>query len=153
MTNSIGQQTKVILFPQPKKRSEKSRKSGINCNKEGSVRNINERIYVDFMYLGERVRESAKLKWNENNSKFVRKQLDKIIVDIDSGTFSFAEVFPESMNKDYFQKESNSYSKEVKLRIRFFSRIMFGNGTIYVRLQMEYQPEHWVATKDISKCI
>jgi len=114
MTNSIGQQTKVILFPQPKKRSEKSRKSGINCNKEGSVRNINGRIYVDFMYLGERVRESAKLKWNENNSKFVRKQLDKIIVDIDSGAFSFAEVFPESKNKDYFSEREQQLLERSK---------------------------------------
>ena len=114
MTNSIGQQSKVILFPQLKTRSEISRKSGINCNKEGSVRNINGKVYVDFMYLGERVRESAKLKWNENNSKFVRKQLDKIIVDIDSGTFSFAEVFPESKNKDYFSEREQQLLERSK---------------------------------------
>ena len=95
MANCIGQQTKVILFPQRKKRSEKSRKSGINYNKEGSVRNINGKIYVDFMYLGERVREPAKLKWNDINSKFVRRQLDKIIIDIESGNFSFSQVFPD----------------------------------------------------------
>jgi hypothetical protein len=54
------------------------------------------------MYLGQRVREPAGLKWNADNAKHVRRQLDKIIIDIESGTFSFAEVFPESKNKDHF---------------------------------------------------
>jgi len=46
MTNSIGSQTKVVEFPQQKKRSEKSRKTGINLNKEGSVRNVNGKVYM-----------------------------------------------------------------------------------------------------------
>ncbi len=84
------------------------RKKGRNHNKKGSVRNINGKIYVDFMYLGERVREKAGLTWNESNEKLVRKQLDRIIVKIEDGTFRFAEVFPNSKKKDYFTEKERS---------------------------------------------
>ena len=71
---------KVINFPRPGKHSDKPRKSGLNRNKEGSVRKVNGKIYVDFMYLGERARESSGLTWNYKNAKHVREQLDKIII-------------------------------------------------------------------------
>lgn len=146
-------QVKVIDFPGPKKHSDKPRKSGLNRNKEGSVRKVNGNIYVDFMYLGERVRESSGLAWNDNNAKHVRAQLDKIIVGIKSGTFKFGKVFPNSKKTDYFVEKEQLVFGLNKTPDQVFSTIMFGIGTIYVRLQMEYQPEHWVATKDISKCI
>jgi integrase len=95
-------QAKVIAFPKQRKRAEKARKSGLNHNKEGSVRNVNGTVYVDFMYLDERVRETSGLPWNENNAKAVREQLDKIIVAIKDGTFRFAEVFPQSKKAEYF---------------------------------------------------
>ena len=97
-----AEQVKVIDFPGPEKHSDKPRKSGLNRNKEGSVRKVNGNIYVDFMYLGERVRESSGLAWNDNNAKHVREQLDKIIVGIKSGTFKFGKVFPNSKKTDYF---------------------------------------------------
>ena len=59
-------QATVIAFPKQRKRAEKARKSGLNNNKEGSVRNVNGTVYVDFMYLDERVRETSGLPWNEN---------------------------------------------------------------------------------------
>lgn len=103
MDNTFGTQTKVIeLLPQKKKRDERFRKSGLNCNKEGSVRKLNGKVYIDFIYLGERVRESSGLPWNEKNAKHVRGQLDKIIVQINSGTFRFADVFPKSKRSKYF---------------------------------------------------
>jgi len=95
-------QVKVINFPRPEKHSDKPRKSGLNRNKEGSVRKVNGKIYVDFMYLGERVRESSGLAWNDKNAKHVREQLDKIIVGMKSGTFRFGKVFPNSKKTDYF---------------------------------------------------
>jgi len=103
-------QATVIAFPKQRKRAEKARKSGLNHNKEGSVRNVNRTVYVDFMYLDERVRESSGLPWNENNAKAVREQLDRIVVAIKDGTFRFAEVFPENKNADYFdQKEKDRF--------------------------------------------
>lgn len=85
-------------------RKKSGRKKGCNHNKNGSVRNINGKIYVDFIYLGERVRETSGLTWNGSNKKLVRKQLDRIIMAIDDGTFRFAKTFPHSNKKDEFTK-------------------------------------------------
>lgn len=112
--NSIGSQTKIIKFPQPKGQRQNSRKSGLNLNKEGSVRNVNGKVYVDFIYLGERVRESSGLDWNETHAKIVRDQLDKIIVEIKAGTFTFAKVFPKSKKANYYSEIELSLFGETK---------------------------------------
>jgi integrase len=114
MVNANGSEAKIVDFSLLAKRRKKPRKSGLNKNKQGSVRKVNGKVYVDFMYLGQRVREPAGLKWNEDNAKHVRRQLDKIIIDIESGTFSFAEVFPESKNKDYFAKREQQLLERSK---------------------------------------
>ena len=101
---SVAQAT-IIKFPLSAKRSDNARKTGLNRNKEGSVRKLNGKVYVDFMYLGERVRESSGLAWSDKNAKHVREQLDKIIVGIKSGTFRYAEVFPNSKNADYLTEK------------------------------------------------
>jgi len=98
-------QAKVIKLTQTTKRFKKPRKSGLNINKEGSVRKVNGKVYVDLMYMDERVRESSDLVWTEKSAKQVRVQLDKIIVSIKSGTFKFAEVFPKSKKADYFTEK------------------------------------------------
>jgi integrase len=95
-------QVAVIAFPKQRKRAEKARKSGLNHNKEGSIRNVNGSVYVDFMYLDERVRETSGLPWNEQSAKEVRAQLDRIIVAIQDGAFRFAEIFPQSKKAKYF---------------------------------------------------
>jgi integrase len=105
MTNGLKLQAKIIDFPSRPKADEAARKSGINKNKEGSVRKINGKVYVDFVYLEERVRESADLPWNESNARHVRDQLDKIIVAVKSGNFKFGEIFPRSRKKDYFTEK------------------------------------------------
>jgi integrase len=105
MSNSLKSQIKIVVFPSKSKSDEAARKSGINKNREGSVRKINDKVYVDFVYLEERVRENSNLPWNESNIRHVRDQLDKITVAIKSGTFRFTEVFPDSKKKDYFAKK------------------------------------------------
>ena len=48
------------LYPLRDRRDKAEyRKSGLNRNKDGSLRNINGKVYIDFLYLGERVREPA----------------------------------------------------------------------------------------------
>lgn len=89
------------------KQACKARKSGLNKNRQGSVRKINNKVYVDFYYLDERVREPSGLIWNQKNMKIVRAQLDSVTVTIDKGTFNFATVFPQSKKAVYFsQRES-----------------------------------------------
>ena len=66
MSNSLKSQQKIIDFPSKPKADELARKSGINKNKEGSVRKVNGKVYVDFVYLGERVRESSNLPWTDS---------------------------------------------------------------------------------------
>ena len=101
---------KVIPLPRSRTKGKTQRKSGVNRNKEGSVRKVNGRVYVDFLYLGERVRESSGLRWNDQNVKTVRDQLDKIVVAINSGTFRFAQVFPKSKSTEHFsERERNLY--------------------------------------------
>jgi integrase len=96
---------KVLPLPIKPGRAEESRKTNVNRNRDGSVRRISGMVYVDFRYLGERVRESSGLQWNKNNAKGVRDQLDKIMLAIKSETFRFAEAFPHSKKRDYFQKQ------------------------------------------------
>jgi len=107
MTEAVALETRVIPFPSKKKAP---RKAGLNRNRMGSVRNINGKLYVDFIYLGERVREKAGIDDTKENTKLVRQQLDKIIMAIEAGSFRFADVFPQSKKKDYFRnKESGVY--------------------------------------------
>ena len=107
--NYSGQlQAKVIPFPQSVSQGEKSRKSGMNRNKEGSVRKVNGKIYVDFKYLGERVREPSGLVWNEQNAKTVRAQLDAIIVGIKSGSFRFRKFSPPAKIENIFVKKKSA---------------------------------------------
>jgi integrase len=103
MTEHI--QHRVLSLPTKVGKQDNARKSSINRNKEGSVRRTNGLVYVDFMYLGERVRESSGLRWNEKNARLVREQLDRIMMNIRAGTFRFHETFPASKRRDYFQKQ------------------------------------------------
>lgn len=106
MLNTTNCHAEVIQFPvkNPDKKG-KNRKKKLNNNKFGSVRKINGKVYVDFIYLEERVRESSGLPWNQKNSKAVREQLDKIHAAILSGTFEFGKVFPESKKASYFREK------------------------------------------------
>jgi integrase len=103
MANGNSSTAMVIPFPVSNQDiKQKSRKHGLNSNKDGSVRKINGKVYVDFVYLDERVREPSGLVWNYKNAKYVRNQLDKIVVAIKSGTFRYAKVFPDSKRAGHF---------------------------------------------------
>ena len=84
-----------------------ARKSGLNNNRQGSVRNVHNKVYVDFIYLGERVREPSGLSWNRKNEKIVRGQLDRIMMAINTETFNFSSVFPESKKSSYFSRKES----------------------------------------------
>ncbi len=107
----------MLEFTRPKKRTKNKRKSGVNRNRFGSVRNVNGKVYVNFSYLNVPVREPAHLDWNKENVREVREQLDRIGVQIKSGTFRFAEVFPKSKRREFFtakEKELFGFNKSPK---------------------------------------
>lgn len=64
-----NQTTQAQVLEFPKAKTGKSRKSGINKNRDGSVRNIHGNVYLDFLYLGERIRANTGLPYNKENEK------------------------------------------------------------------------------------
>ncbi|MDY6989624.1 MAG: DUF3596 domain-containing protein [Thermodesulfobacteriota bacterium] len=113
----VGNDSKARVIPFPKSRQPtrpKRKKGSLNLNREGSVRKINGKVWVDFRYMGERVRESSELPWNEKNAKAVRQQLNRITVAIETGTFAFAHVFPESQKASYFTEKERALSEKEK---------------------------------------
>jgi len=93
----------------------RSKQLPLNTNKEGVVRNINGKVYVDFMYCDQRVRETSGLPWNTENAKQVRAQLDRIIFAIQDATFEFKKVFPLSKKVAYFSNlESKVFGRKRK---------------------------------------
>ena len=104
MAINVASKANVVGFPRAKKHVEQARKAGLNQNKEGSSETSTVKVYVDFIYLGERVREPAGLEWTEENARTVREQVDKIFLAIKDGTFRFAEVFPSSKDCELFTK-------------------------------------------------
>ncbi len=148
MQNNKDTQAKEILsLPKTLKPERPGRKSGLNQNKQGSVRKVNNKVYVDFIYLGERVREPAGLPWNAKNARVVRSQLDKITVEIDSGTFRFADVFHHSKKANYFTEKERALSGDKKCPEEVFLKDYFdiwyglrkGSGKVTGRTLLGYK--------------
>jgi integrase len=97
-----GSAAKVLEFAKSERQAQNKRKSGINRNRFGSVRNVNGKVSMDFPYLGDRVREGSGLPWNDQNKRLCREALDNIYMMIKDGSFRFADRFPESKRRDLF---------------------------------------------------
>jgi len=94
---------KVVEISRYRKDEEKKRKrSLLNARKKGRVYSRSGKLWVDFRYLDERVREPSGLKDTSSNKKIVRKQLDLVAAEIENGVFEFAERFPCSKKKVHF---------------------------------------------------
>ena len=93
----------------------KARKSDhLNQQKSGSVRKINGRIYMDFNYFDQRVRENTGLLWSDKAARQVREDLDEIIRDLTQGRRRFHEIFPGSAKHDYFRDREEKAFKFTK---------------------------------------
>ena len=93
----------VVEISRYRKSEEKKRKRGLlNAGKNGRVYSRGGKLWVDFHYLGERVREPSGLKDTSSNRSIVRKQLDLVVAEIQNGVFEFSERFPHSKKKEYF---------------------------------------------------
>jgi integrase len=80
----------------------KIKRKHLNKGRKGRVYSRSGKLWVDFQYLGERVRERSGLDDNPANQRALRNQLDLITAEIENGVFEFAERFPHSKRKDYF---------------------------------------------------
>ncbi len=121
---------KVIDFTQYRntKKVERTRKRPRKKNSKGSVFSRDGKLWVDFRYHGERVREPAGLPDTKGNRQTVRKQLDLITAEIENKVFEFAKRFPHSKKKAFFTElEGKTVRKEP-------GNVLFGN---YVKRWLE----------------
>ena len=81
---------------EPKKRTTKGNK--------GTIYSRTKKLWVDFRYLGERVREPSGLSDTQTNRILLRKQLNLVIAEIANGVFEFAARFPHSNKREYFSE-------------------------------------------------
>jgi integrase len=95
------QQAKVIDFPKTSKRETRTR-GRLNAGKSGRVYARGGKLWVDFHYLGERVRERSGLDDNPGNQTRLRKMLDLIASKIENGVFEFGKSFPHSKQAEHF---------------------------------------------------
>lgn len=89
-----------IDLAQYRKKEEKKKKT--IRGKKGTIYCRNSKLWVDFRYLGERVREPTGLNDTQANRVLLRKQIDLVIAEIENGVFEFAARFPHSSKREYF---------------------------------------------------
>jgi len=96
-------QDNVIQITQHREKVKKKREiDRLNTGKRGRVYSRGGKLWVDFRYLGERVREPSGLENNQANRLVLRSKLDLINAEIENGIFEFAKRFPHSKKKDHF---------------------------------------------------
>ena len=140
------------VAPAPRSRGRKqdgwdSWESRLNINKKGSVRNIDGKVYLDFRYLENRVRETANLPWNKKNAQQERARLDVIMVRVQEGSFRFAEAFPHSKQREFFTGLENENNPLLvtpdQVRFGEYARswveVLAGSGRIRGRTLLGYR--------------
>ena len=95
------QRSNIVEISQYRKR-KKGNRDCLNSGKRGRVYSRGGKLWVDFYYLGERVREPSGLEDSQSNREALRKQLDLVTAEIENGVFEFAERFPHSKKKDHY---------------------------------------------------
>jgi integrase len=92
----------IIDLAQYRKKKEPKQKT--TRGKKGTIYSRSGKLWVDFRYLNERVREPSGLSDSKGNQSLLRKQLDLIIAEIENGVFNFAQRFPHSSKREYFSE-------------------------------------------------
>ena len=98
------QHAKIIDYSQFRNRKKRPGQAQQRSKprQKGAIRVRGGKLWVDFRYLGERVRESTGLIDDSQNRNRVRKQLNLIMAEIEAGIFRFSKRFPHSKRKKYF---------------------------------------------------
>jgi integrase len=107
---------KIIDFPgvktEERKRSPRDR---LNVGKTGRVYSRGGKLWVDFYYLGERVRERSGLDDTRANRELLRRKLDLVVSQIDNGIFEFGKSFAHSKKVAHFTSlEGRTFRKNPK---------------------------------------
>jgi integrase len=90
----------IIDLAQYRKKDEPKKKT--IKGKKGTIYSRNKKLWVDFRYLGERVREPSGLNDTQANRILLRKQISLVVAEIENGVFEFAARFPHSNKREYF---------------------------------------------------
>ena len=89
------------------------KRENINQGRKGSVVARNGKLWVDFRYLNNRVREPVGLPDTQQNRITIRKKLDLVLAEIENGVFEFAKRFPYSKKREFFSiLETGTYQKD-----------------------------------------
>ena len=100
-------------FPNPKVKGDKGKRSRSNAGKSGRVYSRGDKLWVDFYYLGERVREPSGLDDTPPNRVLLRRKLDLIVSEIGNGIFEFGKRFPHSKKREQFTRlEGRNFRKD-----------------------------------------
>ncbi len=94
--------SRIIDISQYREIARKKPKRRKKPRKKGSVKIRGNKLWVDFHYRGERVREPSGLDNTPYNQKMLRRKLDLIMAEIDNGIFEFAARFPKSRRRAHF---------------------------------------------------
>ena len=92
-------QDNVVKISQYRETKDTRKYISLSAGKKGRVYSRGGRLWVDFYYLGARVREPSGLKDTQSNRHLVRKQLDLVTAEIQNGIFEFAKRFPHSKKR------------------------------------------------------
>ena len=104
---------KVINFPGSFGSKVKKKGNRLNARNPGRVYGRGGKLWVDFYYLKERVREPSGLDDTPENQVLLRKMLNFIMAEIETGVFVFAKRFPHSKKAEYFTAlEGRTFRKE-----------------------------------------
>jgi len=82
----------------------------------GSIRRRSESglLFLDFKYLGQRLREQTALPDTELNRKRLQKALERIEGEIALGTFDYEKTFGKPLQAKHGQTDSEASSNDVK---------------------------------------
>jgi integrase len=114
----------VLKISDYRKESKEKKRDQLNGGKKGRVYSRGGRLWVDFRYLGERIREPSGLEDTLENQNSIRKQLDLITAEIENGVFEFAKRFPHSKRKDRFTMLEGRISRKEPNEILFKDYVM-----------------------------
>ena len=114
--SSSMEQAKIINFPQPQEHKPHTRKTDrVNAGKTGRVYSRGGKLWVDFRYLGERVREPSGLDDNPTNRANCEKCWTSLSLKLEPGFLNSAKDSRTAKGWKHFTRlEGRNFRKDPK---------------------------------------